>query len=101
MTDNLDLEQALSALDSYGYEKKQSADLSQARNKQQMKKYLYSLDYSIRRMQTLQEAVNEIVNEEQHKLVLKENIQTIKTKMINISRQYNITYDDILTILAK
>ena len=49
MLDNNDLQNALAALDEYGFDKKHSSDLSQARNKQQMTKYIDSLDYSLRR----------------------------------------------------
>ena len=50
MTTDLDLQSAIAALDEYGYDKKVSTDLEQARNKQQMGKYIKSLDYSLRRL---------------------------------------------------
>ncbi|GIU37960.1 hypothetical protein TUM4637_38060 [Shewanella hafniensis] len=46
MTTDIDLQSAIAALDEYGYDKKVSTDLEQARNKQQMGKYIKSLDYS-------------------------------------------------------
>ncbi|WP_133408612.1 hypothetical protein [Parashewanella tropica] len=100
MNENLDLEKAISALDSYGLEQKQSSDLTQARNKKQMTAYLETLDYSLRRMKLLQEAINEMVATEEHRLLQQEQIQTFKTKVINLSRQYNISYDEVLQIMA-
>lgn len=101
MTTDLDLQSAIAALDEYGYEKKVSTDLEQARNKQQMGKYIKSLDYSLRRLLILQETVNELVEEKKHQLAQQENIQTYKTKIINLSREFNISYEDVLAIMAE
>jgi hypothetical protein len=101
MTTDLDLQSAIAALDEYGYDKKVSADLEQARNKQQMGKYIKSLDYSLRRLLILQETVNELVEEKKHQLALQENVQTYKTKIINLSREFNISYEDVLAIMAE
>lgn len=100
MNSNLDLQSAIDALDLYGYEKKHSTDLEQARNKQQMAKYIGSLDYSLRRLQILQETVNELVEEKKNELTRQENIQTFKTKIINISREFNMSYADVLDVMA-
>ncbi|MCL1091831.1 hypothetical protein L2744_19920 [Shewanella profunda] len=100
MTTDIDLQSAIAALDEYGYDKKVSADLEQARNKQQMGKYIKSLDYSLRRLLILQETVNELVEEKKHQLSQKENIQTYKTKIINLSREFNISYEDVLALMA-
>ena len=78
-----------------------STDLEQARNKQQMGKYIKSLDYSLRRLLILQETVNELVEEKKHQLAQQENIQTYKTKIINLSREFNISYEDVLAIMAE
>ena len=101
MTTDLDLQSAIAALDEYGYEKKVSTDLEQARNKQQMGKYIKSLDYSLRRLLILQETVNELVEEKKHQLAQQENIQTYKTKIINLSREFNISYEDVLAVMAE
>ncbi|QSX31572.1 hypothetical protein [Shewanella cyperi] len=101
MTTDIDLQSAIAALDEYGYEKKLSTDLEQARNKQQMLKYLQSLDYSLRRMLILQEAVNELVEEKKSQLALQENIQTYKTKVINLSRELNMSYNEVLELMAR
>lgn len=100
MTTEIDLQQAIAALDEYGYDKKLSTDLEQARNKQQMRKYLDSLDYSVRRMELLQEAVNEWVNDKKAELAQKENIQTYKSKVINLSKELNLSYNEVLEIMA-
>ncbi|MCU8010716.1 hypothetical protein [Shewanella sp. SM74] len=100
MTTDLDLQSAIAALDEYGYDKKVSTDLEQARNKQQMGKYIKSLDYSLRRLLILQETVNELVEEKKHQLAQQENIQTFKTKIINLSREFNISYDEVLALMA-
>ncbi|AVI67694.1 hypothetical protein CKQ84_18530 [Shewanella sp. WE21] len=100
MTTDLDLQSAIAALDEYGYDKKVSTDLEQARNKQQMGKYIKSLDYSLRRLLILQETVNELVEEKKHQLAQQENIQTYKTKIINLSREFNISYNEVLALMA-
>ncbi|MDT3309001.1 hypothetical protein [Shewanella vaxholmensis] len=100
MTTDIDLQSAIAALDEYGYDKKVSTDLEQARNKQQMGKYIKSLDYSLRRLLILQETVNELVEEKKHQLAQQENIQTYKTKIINLSREFNISYDEVLALMA-
>ena len=100
MTNNLDLETALSALDDYGFEQKQSSSLEAARNKKQMQKYLQTLNYSLKRLETLQEAVSEMVSAEKEMQKKKELIQTYKTKVFNLSREYNITYDEVLEIMV-
>lgn len=101
MNNNLDLESAIAALDQYGYDKKHSSDLEQARNKAQMMKYIDSLDFNLRRLLILQEAVNELVENEKRLLTQHENIQTYKTKIINLSRQFNISYDEVLQIMKQ
>ncbi|WP_338725238.1 hypothetical protein V8687_12955 [Shewanella baltica] len=100
MTTDLDLQSAIAALDEYGYDKKVSTDLEQARNKQQMGKYIKSLDYSLHRLLILQETVNELVEEKKHQLAQQENIQTYKTKIINLSREFNISYDEVLALMS-
>lgn len=100
MTTDLDLQSAIAALDEYGYDKKVSTDLEQARNKQQMGKYIKSLDYSLRRLLILQETVNELVEEKKHQLAQQENIQTYKTKIINLSREFNMSYDEVLALMT-
>ncbi|MCS6116250.1 hypothetical protein [Shewanella baltica] len=100
MTTDLDLQSAIAALDEYGYDKKVSTDLEQARNKQQMGKYIKSLDYSLRRLLILQETVNDLVEEKKHQLAQQENIQTYKTKIINLSREFNISYDEVLALMT-
>ncbi|MBL4815407.1 MAG: hypothetical protein JKY74_08000 [Shewanella sp.] len=99
MLDNNDLQNALAALDEYGFDKKHSSDLSQARNKQQMTKYIDSLDYSLRRLLILQDTVEDIVAKKKHQITQQENIQTYKTKVINLSRQFNISYDDVVQVM--
>lgn len=66
-----------------------------------MGKYIKSLDYSLRRLLILQETVNELVEEKKHQLAQQENIQTYKTKIINLSREFNISYEDVLAIMAE
>ncbi|MCL1058209.1 hypothetical protein L2729_09360 [Shewanella gelidimarina] len=101
MKENLDLENAIAALDQYGYDKKTSSDLEQARNKPQMLKYIDSLDFNLRRLLILQEAVSELVDNEKKILAQQESIQTYKTKIINLSRQFNISYDDVIQIMRQ
>ncbi|GIU44780.1 hypothetical protein TUM4438_16770 [Shewanella sairae] len=101
MNKNMELESAIAALDQYGYDKKHSSDLEQARNKQQMLNYIDSLDFNLRRLLILQEAVNELVENEKRLLSQQESIQTYKTKIINLSRQFNISYDEVVQIMKQ
>ncbi|MGI2261026.1 hypothetical protein [Shewanella sp. GXUN23E] len=101
MTKELDLQNALAALDQYGYDKKHSTDLEQARNKQQMAKYIDSLDYSLRRLELLQEVVNDAVRNKKESLAQQEHIQTYKTKIINLSREWNMSYQDVIDLMAR
>ncbi len=101
MNTNIELESAIAALDQYGYDKKHSSDLEQARNKAQMLKYIDSLDFSLRRLLILQEAINEQVEKEKKLIAQKENIQTYKTKIINLSRQFNLSYDEVVQIMKQ
>lgn len=101
MTKNFDFHSAIAALDEYGYDKKHSTDLAEARNKQQMAKYLDSLDFSLRRLLILQEVVNEAVSAKKTDLAQREYIQTYKTKIINLSRELNMSFQDIIDIMAE
>ncbi|GIU03129.1 hypothetical protein [Shewanella algidipiscicola] len=101
MTDNFDLQDAISALDEYGYEKKQTSGLENARNANQMETYLKSLNYNLRRLTTLQTVVNKLVDEEEYKQAQTENIQTYKSKIINLSRQYDLSFDDVIEIMRQ
>ncbi|CAM4108403.1 hypothetical protein [Shewanella aquimarina] len=101
MTDHIDLHDAMAALDKYGYEQKNSSELSQARTHAQMDKYLRTLDFNLRRLLILQEVVGNLVDEEQANLARQENIQTYKTKVINLSREYGISYDHVLEIMQQ
>lgn len=101
MNNNLDLEDAIAALDQYNYDKKRSSDLEQARNKAQMKKYISSLDFNLRRLHILQDSVNELVEEEKELIAQQENIQTYKTKVINLSRQLNLSYEQVVQIMKQ
>ncbi len=49
----------------------------------------------------MQETVNELVEEKKHQLALQEHVQTYKTKIINLSREFNISYEDVLAIMAE
>lgn len=100
MTKDLDLQSALAALDQYGYDKKHSSDLEQARNKQQMAKYIDSLDFNLRRLEILQEVVNEAVLNKKEMLAQKESVQTFKTKIINLSKELNMSYQDVINVMA-
>ncbi|MCE9678818.1 hypothetical protein LZP69_06395 [Shewanella sp. AS1] len=101
MKENLSLQEAINALDQYDYDKKQTSGLENARNTSQMKSYISSLDYSYKRLVCLQEAINELVDETKEQLVKQEKIQTFKTKIINLSRTYNISFDDVVDIMRQ
>ncbi|MGL4473476.1 MAG: hypothetical protein ACRCT7_03305 [Shewanella sp.] len=100
MSNEFDLQRALDALDEYGYDKKHSTDLEQARTKPQMEKYINNLDYSLKRLQLLQQVVNEAVDNKINAQKQIEQVQTFKTKIINLSREWNMSYQDVLALLA-
>lgn len=101
MTEHLNLQDAMAALDQYGYEQKHSSELSQARTHAQMEKCLKTLDFNLRRLLILQEVVDNLVDEERTSLARKEHIQTFKTKVINLSREYGISYEQVLAIMLQ
>ncbi len=101
MNNNLSLQEAMTALDEYGYEKKQTSGLDTARSASQMKSYLQSLDYSYKRLTTLQAVINELVSEKEENLAKQENLQTYKTKIINLSRDYGISFDDVVDVMRQ
>ncbi|WP_028772682.1 hypothetical protein [Shewanella waksmanii] len=99
MSKQYDVEQALAALDSYGKYKKYEGSLENARNKEQIAKYLQTLDLSLRKMLILQESVNELVEDKKRLIIKQEHIQTYKTKVINLSRQFNMSYDEVIQVM--
>lgn len=101
MSNDLNLQQMMNAFDELDFEQRTTSNLENARNKQQMSAYINSLDYSLRRLLILQESVNEIVEQKQSDLVKQEYIQTYKTKIINLSRQYNMSYQDVINIMVQ
>ena len=101
MKNNLDLARVINAFDELEFEQRTTTNLENARNKPQMRTYIQSLDFSLRRLKILQETIYELVEDKQSELVRQEKIQTYKTKIINLSRQYNMSYQDVLNIMAK
>ena len=101
MKNDLELARVINAFDELEFEQRTTTNLENARNKPQMRTYIQSLDFSLRRLKILQETINELVEDKQSDLVRQEKVQTYKTKIINLSRQYNISYQDVLNIMAK
>ncbi|GGP41634.1 hypothetical protein GCM10009347_06570 [Shewanella algicola] len=101
MSNDLNLQQMMNAFDELDFEQRTTTNLENARNKQQMTAYITSLDFSLRRLQILQDSINSIVEEKQLDLLKQEHIQTYKTKIINLSRQYNIAYQDVINIMVQ
>ncbi|MCL1142576.1 hypothetical protein [Shewanella gaetbuli] len=99
MNNDIALEKVIHAFEELEFEQRTTTNLENARSKQQMTTYLKSLDYSLRRLQVLQECVNELVDEKNQQLLKQEKVQTLKTKMINVSRQYGISYQEVLKIM--
>jgi DNA repair ATPase RecN len=101
MKNELDLARVINAFDELEFEQRTTTNLENARNKSQMRTYIQTLDFSLRRLKILQETINELVEDKQSDLVRQEKVQTYKTKIINLSRQYNISYQDVINIMAK
>ncbi|MBR9727863.1 hypothetical protein ACFOD0_02045 [Shewanella intestini] len=99
MDKKIDLNDIIHAFDELNYENKTTGSLDQARNIKQMKEYLSGLGYSFKRMQVLQAAVDEMVTEMQEDMRKQELIQTFKTKVINLSRSYKISYQEVINIM--
>ncbi|MEZ9141497.1 MULTISPECIES: hypothetical protein [unclassified Shewanella] len=100
MTD-INLQNVINAFDELDFENRTTKSLENARNRVQMKTYLSSLDYSLRRIKILEEVVSELVEEKQTELVKQEHIQTYKAKVILLSREFKISYQDVLSIMLK
>ena len=101
MKNDLELARVINAFHELEFEQRTTTNLENARNKPQMRTYIQSLDFSLRRLKILQETINELVEDKQSDLVRQEKVQTYKTKIINLSRQYNISYQDVINIMAK
>ncbi|MBB1361714.1 MULTISPECIES: hypothetical protein [unclassified Shewanella] len=101
MSEDLNLQKMMDAFDELDFEQRTTTNLENARNKQQMTAYIDSLDFSLRRLLILQDTVNTIVEQKQVNLLKQEHIQTYKTKIINLSRQYNISYQDVINIMVQ
>ena len=101
MKNDLELARVINAFDELEFEQRTTTNLENARNKPQMRTYIQSLDFSLRRLKILQETINELVEDKQSDLVRQEKVQTYKTKIINLSRQYNISYQDVINIMPK
>jgi hypothetical protein len=101
MKNDLDLARVINAFEELEFEQRTTTNLENARNQAQMLTYLQSLDFSLRRLKILQETINDLVEDKQAELIRQEKIQTYKSKIINLSRQYNISYQDVLNIMFK
>ena len=101
MSDDLNLQKMMDAFDELDFEQRTTTNLENARNKQQMTAYIDSLDFSLRRLLILQDTVNSIVEQKKLDLLKQDHIQTYKTKIINLSRKYNISYQDVIDIMVQ
>ena len=99
MTD-INLQNVINAFDELDFENRTTKSLENARNKIQMRTYLNSLDYSVRRLKILNEVVAELVEEKQKSSLKQEQIQTYKSKIIQLSREYKISYQEVINIMA-
>jgi hypothetical protein len=100
MPNDINLQQMISALDEMDFEKRTTTNLADARTQAQMTACLSSLDYSAKRLELLQSAVNAMVEDKRHDRVKQEKIQTFKTKVINMSREYQIPYAQVIDIMV-
>ncbi|MDO6618078.1 MULTISPECIES: hypothetical protein [unclassified Shewanella] len=98
MTD-INLQNVINAFDELDFENRTTKSLESARNKLQMKTYLDSLDYSLRRLNILNEVVSEMVEQKKSALKKQEQVQTYKSKVIQLSREYRISYQEVLEIM--
>ncbi|WP_076536320.1 hypothetical protein [Shewanella sp. UCD-KL21] len=99
MTD-INLQNVINAFDELDFENRTTKSLESARNKLQMKTYLDSLDYSLRRLNILNEVVSEMVEQKKSALKKQEQVQTYKSKVIQLSREYRISYQEVLEIMV-
>ncbi|ABE55309.1 conserved hypothetical protein [Shewanella denitrificans OS217] len=100
MPNEINLQQMISALDEMDFENRTNNSLEHARTQAQMTGYLSSLDYSLKRLQLLQSAVNDLVEKKQSDRVKQEKLQTYKTKIFNLAKQYGLSYSEVLSIMA-
>jgi hypothetical protein len=100
MPNDINLQQMISALDEMDFEKRTTTSLADARTQAQMTACLSGLDYSAKRLELLQNAVNAMVEDKRHGRLKQEKIQTFKTKIINLSREYQISYAQVLEVMV-
>ncbi|GLS84483.1 hypothetical protein [Paraferrimonas haliotis] len=99
MSTPLSLEEAVASLEEFQH-KSVNSDLSSARTKEQMAACIRELEYSEKRMLLLIQASNQVLEEMQRLALKKEQIQTYKSKIINTAKELNMSYHEVVQIMA-
>ncbi|GAA4873731.1 hypothetical protein [Ferrimonas pelagia] len=99
---NPQLEDAFrSALIELEQEKKVQTELTtNTRSHRQMKNYLTHLEWSDKQLLTLQAAIEEILTERREYNEKAERVQTYRAKLINLARDLNMSYQELVTTMA-
>ncbi|GLP96203.1 hypothetical protein [Paraferrimonas sedimenticola] len=95
MSNNLSLEDAVASLDQYQLTESRK-ELANARTLEQMKSAIDDLNYSEKRLQLLAQASQQVLDEHRQNSLKQQQIQTYKTKIINLSRELNMSYQDVI-----
>ncbi|MBY6185077.1 hypothetical protein KUV89_00285 [Marinobacter hydrocarbonoclasticus] len=70
------------------------------RSKSQMIAFLENLNWSEKQLETFAEAVDEMINRRQEAAKKKEQVQTYKAKLINLARDLDMSYQELLVTMV-
>ncbi len=91
-----------SALVELEQEKTQISELcSSTRSPRQMKSYLEQLNWSTKQLETLNQVVAEMIAERQAQAEKVERVQTYRAKLINLAKDLDMSYQDLVNTMAK
>ncbi|WP_298441773.1 hypothetical protein [uncultured Ferrimonas sp.] len=99
---NLQLEDAFrSALIEIEQEKQHVTELSSAtRAPRQMRSYIDQLQWSDKQLITFRDTLDEMIQERKEKALKAERTQTYRAKLINMARELNMSYDELVTTMV-
>ncbi|QIZ76846.1 hypothetical protein [Ferrimonas lipolytica] len=99
---NLQLEDAFrSALIEIEQEKQQGVELtSSTRSAKQMRSYIENLEWNDKQLITFRDTLDQMIHDRSEKAQKAERLQTYRAKLINMARDLNMSYDELVTTMV-
>lgn len=98
---NLQLEDAFRhALKEIEQEKAQTELNSTTRSSKQMRQFVEQLQWSDKQLITFRDTLNEMISDRKEEAVKGERVQTYKAKLINMARDLNMSYDELVATMT-